>query len=159
MPVITPAVSCTDGTARSWDNPNYRQSPHNTTHSSSQPSVCSISELLPSPPPLPPPPPQPPQSAGWRSAARRRPALLAASVQGVTGSCVWASRGTGAQGQQAARVAVAEISEEDIQLGETIGRGEYGQVRSSIAVLLFIYFRKKTADNRCPIGSSCTTMK
>ena len=119
------------GSARSWDNPNYRQSPHNTTHSSSQPSVCSISELLPSPPPLPPPPPQPPQSAGGRAAARRRPALLAASVQGVTGTCVWESDRAGLQEDQQSRVAVAEIDEQDIQLGDRIGQGQYGQVSAS----------------------------
>ena len=128
MPVLTAsgAVAGSEGGARSWDNPNYRQSPHNTTHSSSQPSVCSISELLPSPPPLPPPPPQPPQSVG-----RRRPALLASSVQGVTGTCVWDGSRAGPQQEQWPRPAVAEVAEQDIQLGERIGHGQYGEVSSS----------------------------
>ncbi|XP_043241295.1 discoidin domain-containing receptor tyrosine kinase B-like [Amphibalanus amphitrite] len=130
VPVLTPAgpAAGSEG-SRSWDNPNYRQSPHNTTHSSSQPSVCSISELLPSPPPLPPPPPQPPASTGWRSAAQRRPALLAGSVQGVTGTCVWDASREGLREDHQARLAVAEVDEHDIQLGERIGQGQYGQIR------------------------------
>ncbi|XP_037082028.1 discoidin domain-containing receptor 2-like [Pollicipes pollicipes] len=128
VPVDTSPPSCSDGpavglggTSRSWDNPNYRQSPHSGAQSSSQPSVCSISELLPSPPPLPPPPLQPTCASFGR---RRR--LLADGVQGVTGTCVWDSSGAG---PPAGRAAVTEISDELIQLRDRIGQGRYGEIR------------------------------
>lgn len=124
----TPALLGGGGSPRSWDNPNYRQSPHNTTGSSSgsssagQPSVCSISELLPAPPPLPPPPTQPP--AGPAAARRRR--VLANSVQGVTGTCMWTCD-VKDDANMAARA--HEISADMIQLRDRLGNGQFGDIR------------------------------
>ena len=53
--------------------------------------------------------------------------------QGVTGTCVWEGCGV-ERGGEGSRVAVEEVREEDVQLGEKIGQGRYGEV--SLALVL-----------------------
>ncbi|XP_043220793.1 discoidin domain-containing receptor 2-like isoform X2 [Amphibalanus amphitrite] len=119
-----PFTDCVPAAGRSpadpWDNPSYKQSPSGTTQSSSQPSLCNLAELLP-PPPLPPPPPEPPAAA---TLSRRR-RVLARSVEGVTGTCVWQTRRA-----DVGLADVREVGADMIKRREKIGEGRFGEIFS-----------------------------